>query len=181
MISLRRIAALVRKEIRQLRRDHLTVGMVAVIPLALLVLFGYAINTEVRHLKAAIADQSGTQLSRILTADAQASQVIRIVARVRTAEELETLLRTGRISVGLYIPRDFARRVQTPGLPAAQLLINGTDPLILTAARQLTDMVLRHAVDHPAATRTSLFEIRNYYNPERRSAVHIVPGLIGVI
>jgi ABC-2 type transport system permease protein len=181
MISLLRLFAIMRKEIRQLRRDRLTFGMIVGIPILQITLFGYAINTDVRHLHAAVADQSGTQLSRLLATDAEASQVIDIRYRVHTPEQLEDLLRRGKVSVGLYIPRDFAQRLQDDTRIAAQLLIDGSDPLILAAARQLTGMVLRYETQKAPEPRPALFEIRNYYNPERRSAVNIVPGLIGVI
>ncbi len=181
MISLPRLFAIMLKEIRQLRRDRLTFGMIVGIPILQITLFGYAINTDVRHLRAAVADQSGTQLSRILARDAAASQVIDIAARVRTPEDLEDLLREGRISVGIYIPADFAARLQDQDRTSAQLLIDGSDPLILAAARQLTGMTLRYETQPAPEPRPPLFEIRNYYNPERRSAVNVVPGLIGVI
>lgn len=182
MTGLLRLLAIMRKEIRQLRRDRLTFGMIVGIPILQITLFGFAINTDVRHIRAAVADYSGTQLSRILAADAEASQVVAIVRHVRTPEELEELLRIGAISVGIFIPADFGQRLQeNTGRPAAQLLIDGSDPLILAAARQLTGMSLRYATETPPKAQPPLFEIRAYYNPERRSSVYIVPGLIGVI
>jgi ABC-2 type transport system permease protein len=180
--SLARLFAIIRKEVRQLSRDRLTFGMIAGIPLLQITLFGFAINTDVRHLSAGIADQSGSQFARFLAADAEASQVVRLTRRVETPEQLEDLLRNGSISVGIYLPPDFAERLQDPDRrPAAQLLIDGSDPLILAAARQLTGMELRYGTESPPKARAPLFEVRNYYNPERRSAVYIVPGLIGVI
>ena len=101
MHFLNRIFAIAAKEVVQLRRDRLTLGMVVGIPALQLVLFGYAINTDVRHLKAAVADQAGTRMSRELVAAVEASQVADIVATVHTATELESLLRQGRISVGI--------------------------------------------------------------------------------
>jgi ABC-2 type transport system permease protein len=71
--SIGRVLAIARKEVRQLLRDRLTFGMVFGIPVMQLLLFGYAINQDVRHLRAAVADQAGTQLARILAADAEAS------------------------------------------------------------------------------------------------------------
>jgi ABC-2 type transport system permease protein len=181
MTGLRRLLAIMHKEIRQLRRDRLTFGMIVGIPILQITLFGFAINTDVRHIHAGVADHSGTQMARILAADAEASQVVDITRRVRTPEELEDLLRTGEISVGIFIPADFGQRLQDTDRPAAQLLIDGSDPLILAAARQLTGMSLHYETAVMPDPRPPLFEIRNYYNPERRSAVYIVPGLIGVI
>jgi ABC-2 type transport system permease protein len=182
--SLGRILAVVRKEVRQLLRDRLTFGMVVGIPVMQTVLFGYAINQDVRHLRAAVADQSGGQRARWLVADARASQVVDVVAHVATAEALEALLRRGEVSVGIFIPEDFERRLAADGRAAAQLLVDGSDPIVLQAARGLAELPLRRTERAPlsaAATRAPPFEIRAYYNPERRSAVQIVPGIIGVI
>jgi ABC-2 type transport system permease protein len=145
-----------------------------------IVLFGYAINLDVRHLRAAVADEAGTHYSRQLVMDLQASQVLELVATVGSAAELEHLMRAGQIVVGIYIPPDFERRLQDPARPAAQLLVDGSDPAILGVAQQLV------AAPPPGrrgagASSARVFELRNYYNPERRSAVQIVPALIGVI
>jgi ABC-2 type transport system permease protein len=180
MSILRRIRAIASKEVRQLRRDRLTLGMVMGIPLMQIVLFGYAINLDVRHLRAAVADQADTQYSRQLVMSLQASQIVELVAQVDSAAELERRMRAGEIVVGIYIPPDFERRLQDPGRPAAQLLVDGSDPAILGVARQLIELPLpgRHGAEAPPAR---VFELRSYYNPERRSAVQIVPALIGVI
>ena len=77
MISLRHILAIVRKELLQLRRDRLTFSMIVMIPLIQLVLFGYAINTEVRHIPAAVVDHSNTGASRALIQMVEATQVVR--------------------------------------------------------------------------------------------------------
>jgi ABC-2 type transport system permease protein len=150
-----------------------------------IILFGYAINTDVRHLHAAVADAAQTQLSRQLVTDIQASQVVDVVLRVDTGEQLRALLDRGEVSVGIVIPRDFERRLQESrrreGRPAAQLLVDGSDPIILATARGLTGMRLQPDTAHHEPDTVPLFEVRNFYNPERRSAVFVVPGLIGVI
>ena len=181
MNCLTRLLAIVHKEVRQLRRDRLSFGMIVGIPILQIILFGYAINTDVRHLRAGVADQAQTQLSRLLVQDAQASQVVDFVVAARTARELEAHLRRGEIAVGLYIPADFGGRLQHGGRPAAQLLIDGSDPVVLGAARRLAELPVHYHTAAAAPARTSVFEIRSYYNPERRSAVYIVPALIGVI
>jgi ABC-2 type transport system permease protein len=180
MRSLGRIGAIITKEVRQLSRDRLTFGMVVGIPLLQILLFGYAINLDVRHLRAAVADQAGTALSRKLVADTAASQVVDIVAGAADARELEAMLRRGEITVGIVIPPDFERRVREGRRPAAQLLIDGSDPTVAAIATQLAAMPFELRKIAPAG-RAKVYEARNYYNPERRSAVQIVPALIGVI
>ncbi len=177
----RRTLAIAQKEVRQLRRDRFTAGMIVGLPVIQLMLFGYAINTDVRHLRAGVADEANTQLSRRLVADAQASQVIDIVARVDSPRALEELLRDGRIAVGIAIPRDFERRLALRDRAPAQLLIDGSDPAVGMAARGLANLPIAVRALPADPVSKSSFEPRAFYNPERRSAVQIVPALIGVI
>lgn len=177
--ALGRVLAIVRKEAVQLRRDRLTFGMVFGLPVMQLLLFGYAINQDVRHLRAGVADLAGTERSRTFVADAGASQVIDVVTTAASAEELESLLQRGRISVGIVVPHDFERRVAHGNRPAAHLLVDGSDTVVLAAARGLISLPVPR--DGTTAAASPSFEVRAYYNPERRSPVQIVPGLVGVI
>jgi ABC-2 type transport system permease protein len=173
--ALQRMHAVVAKELRQLRRDRLTFGMIIGIPTLQLLLFGYAINMDVRNLDAAVADLANTSGSRQVVVELAQSQVINIKRQVGSAAELEYLLRQGKISMGVYIPHDFDRRLQQAGRPAGQFLIDGSDPVVQAAIAQLAQPGGATPWDDRA------FEIRTYYNPERRSPVNTVPGLIGVI
>jgi ABC-2 type transport system permease protein len=177
MISLQRIFAVVRKELLQLRRDRLTFGMIVGIPAVQLLLFGYAINMDPRNLDAAVADLAASAASRQLVMDLSRSQVVNIRYQAGSAAELEALLREGRISLGVFIPEDFERRLQQPERAAAQLLIDGSDTVVAGAAAKLA----QPARVSPYDDQPPWLEIRPYYNPERRSAVNTVPGLIGVI
>jgi ABC-2 type transport system permease protein len=179
-----RLRAVMLKELRQLRRDRITFAMIVGIPVGQILLFGYAINTDVRNLEAAVADQAGTHLSRQFVSQLRQTQVVDIKRAVATAGQLEELLRAGEISVGIYIPPDFDRRVIDPRRAAAQLLVDGADPTIFGVANQLATMPVTfdawQARQVPLRSVRSL-EVRAYYNPERRTAVNIMPGLIGVI
>ena len=174
----RRLSAIVLKELRQMRRDRLTLAMIIGIPVLQLLLFGFAINMTLRGLPAAIADQSGTAGSRTLVMDMLATGVIEPVAQAGTPQELMALMRRGEISVGIVIPPDFERR-RIDGREAVQVLVDGSDTAVQAAAAQLARMPL-----DGYASRTAGIEPINvvgFYNPERRSAINIVPGLIGVI
>jgi ABC-2 type transport system permease protein len=177
---LQRIAAITQKEFLQLGRDRLTFGMIVGIPLLQIMLFGFAINLDVRNLRAGVADLAQSARSRALVADTVASQVLGSMVQANSAEELEHMLQQGEIVVGIFIPPDFERRLQDPGRRAAQLLVDGSDPTLVGVANQLRNLPsgLRPGEIIPSA---AVFEVRNFYNPERRSAVNIVPGLIGVI
>ena len=180
MNSLSRLLAITKKEVRQMRRDRLTFGMIVGIPVIQMLLFGYAINTDVRNLRTAIADQSNTHLSREFIAELRETQVVDIVERLATPDQIEERMRQGEISVGVVIPADFERRVIDPERPAVHLLVDGSDPTISGVANQLRVMPV--AFDTRRVDRRgNNVEVRPYYNPERRTPVNIIPGLMGVI
>ena len=109
-MKLSRLFAIVRKEVRQLRRDRLTFGMIVGIPIFELLLFGYAINTDVRNLKTIIVDQANTHLSREFIQRLAQTQVVDIVDSKTTVQDLERELTRGAVSIGVYLPADFDRR-----------------------------------------------------------------------
>lgn len=181
MNSLGRLFAVMGKELRQLRRDRLTFAMIVGIPIMQILLFGYAINTDVRNLKSAIADQAGTHLSRQFISDLKQTQVLDFQYVVETPMEIEELLRTGRISAGVHIPYDFDRRVIDGNRFAAHLLVDGADPTIVGVANQLRSMRVNFDTWEAPSESAGTLEVRPFYNPDQRSAVYVVPGLIGII
>lgn len=181
MNSLSRMLAIVRKEVRQLRRDRLTFGMVVGLPVIQMLLFGYAINTDVRNLRTAVADEARSHLSRQFVHELGQTQVANIISHVDSATTLEDLLRRGEVSIGLHIPPDFDRRVVDPERVAVHVLVDGSDPTILGVANQLRSMPLKFDSAVPEIRRADSIEVRPFYNPERRTPVNIVPGLMGVI
>src|SRR5512137_1331082 len=174
-----RIGAVMVKEVRQLARDRLTFALIVGIPLMQMLLFGYAINFDVRNLRAAVVDDAGTSLSRAYVAALQASGVVEFARPSAGVSELQRRMGTGEISVGIHIPPDFERRVLDGSRPAAQLLVDGSEPMVDSVARGLTAVPLPRR-DGAYASATALLELRTEYNPERRTAVQIVPALIGV-
>ena len=173
------VLAVMLKEIRQMARDRMTLAMMIGIPTLQLLLFGYAINPDVRNLPAAAVDMAGTAGSRALVQDMWATGVVRPVAGARTPQELQALLREGRIKVGVLVPPDFERR-RVEGREAVQVLVDGSDTSVQAAARQLAAMPLDGG--NPAAKPTpAQVSVLPLYNPRRISAINVVPGLIGVI
>ena len=180
-----RLLAVMTKELRQLRRDRITLAMIVGIPVMQLVLFGFAINLNLRGLSAGVADQANTAGSRALVMDMVATGVIRPTLAANTPQQLMDALRRGEISVGVVVPPDFERR-RIDGREAVQVLVDGSDTVVQSAAVQLAQMPLdnsRALANTTGARETTPQQIGvvSFYNPERRSAVNIVPGLIGVI
>jgi ABC-2 type transport system permease protein len=182
-MNLRRLSAIVVKEVRQLRRDRITLAMILGIPVMQLVLFGYAINLNLRGLDAGIADQANTSASRALVMDMVATGVIRPKLPATSPAQLMEALRRGEISVGVVVPPDFERR-RVDGREAVQVLVDGSDTVVQSAAIQLAQLPLdTRPASNAKSERTGAGQVGvvSFYNPERRSAVNIVPGLIGVI
>ncbi|WP_231758241.1 ABC transporter permease [Microbulbifer elongatus] len=189
-MNLRRLYAVLLKEFRQMRRDRMTLAMIVGIPVMQLALFGYAINLNLRHLPAAIADQSNTSASRQFVMDLLATEVIQPVAQAQTPEQLMDMLRRGVISVGVVIPFDYERRLAV-GQEAVQILVDGSDTVVQSAAAQLAQI----PIGEPPPENNTLLPNRQssvpfpqspisvvaFYNPQRVSAINIVPGLIGII
>ena len=180
--SFTRFLAIAAKEFRQLSRDRLSFGMIVMVPLMQLILFGYAINLDVRNLTGGVVDYANSALSRQLIADVVATQVFALGTQPGSVEELATLLQRGELSIGLVVPRDFEERVAHGRTPYVQVMVDAVDPVVLGAAKGLNNMPFtsRPALTPPPGTGAPI-EILPLYNPERRSAVFIVPGLVGVI
>ncbi len=179
-MSLRRMLSVVVKELRQLRRDRLTFAMIIGIPTMQLLLFGFAINLDVRHLQGAVLDQANTARSRELVAELGASQVIEFERRLSAPKEVDDLLRAGAISAALVIPPDFETRLERRDRPPLQVVVDGSDQVVQSAARQLAAYPIER-LRNPLASAVNNVEIVNFYNPERRAPVNTVPGLVGVI
>ena len=181
----RRLWAIVVKELRQLSRDRITLAMILGIPMMQLVLFGYAINFNLRGLDAGIVDQANTAGSRALVMDMLATDVVSAKRTANTPEQLMAMIRRGDISIGIVVPPDFERR-RIDGRPVAQVLVDGSDTTVQSAAAQLAQTPLDSAAPDLRAPPTSTpptprISVVSFYNPQRVSAINIVPGLIGVI
>ena len=177
-MKLRRLLGVMIKELRQMRRDRMTLALIIGIPVMQLLLFGYAINTNLRDLSAGFADQARTSASRMLARDIVATGVVTPVLEVETPQQLVEAMRRGKISLGIVIPADYERR-RAEGREAVQILVDGSDNAVQSAAAQLARMPLDGSGFKPLAT--SEISVIAFYNPQRSSAINIVPGLVGVI
>lgn len=180
MIAIARMKAIMIKEIRQLSRDRITFGMVVMIPLIQLLLFGFAINTDVRNIPIAVVDQSQSAAGRVITESVRVTQVVEITQRLATPQEAEQAIQDGQVRAALILPPDLTQRMMQ-GREIGQWIVDGSDTMISHAIMSLQSMPLTDFdFDiRPPAQKT--FEVALFYNPTQRSAVNIVPGLLGVI
>ena len=196
MKALLRIQAIIIKELVQLKRDRMTFAMVIMIPLVQLLLFAFAINTNVRHIPVGVLDQSQTGLSRVLQQTVAATNIVSFTRHYVSLPNAQAAIDRGEVRAVLIIPQDASQRLvrhasvgfgsppasdQETSRPIAQWLVDGTDTAIASSIKSLRNMPLAALLDKPVNRQVPTFEITLLYNPEQRSVVNIVPGLVGII
>lgn len=187
--SVTRILAVMIKEFKQLTRDRLTYAMMLAMPVVQLLLFGYAINSEPRHLPTAVLVQEDTVFARSVTAALANSSYFDIVFQARTPAELDRLVRRGDVQFAVTIPGDFTRRVARGD--DAQMLVevdaadpSATGPAVAALAALPTQALandLKGALSTLVPAQPFEVVVHRRYNPEGVTAFNIVPGLLGVI
>jgi len=194
--SLLRIKAIILKELIQLKRDRMTFAMVIMIPLIQLLLFAFAINTNIRHIPVGVVDYSQTGLSRVLQQTVAATGVVSITEHYSSDKNAQEGLDRGDVRAILIIPKDVSKRLvrhSSVGLaipsatdeetsrPIAQWLVDASDTTIAASIKSLRNMPLAQLLDKPANRNVPTFAVTLLYNPEQRSVVNIVPGLVAII
>jgi ABC-2 type transport system permease protein len=188
-LSWARIVAVLRKEFIQLRRDRLTFAMLIGVPIMQLVLFGYAINADPRHLPTAVVAPATGPLVRSIVRSLETSGYFRIT-QVAAEGEAQALIAAGRVQFVVVFPSDFERSLLRGERPVLAVYADASDPAAagpaIGALQALPALALLHDAKGPLAHLSAggaPFELRIHrrYNPEAITAFNVVPGLIGVI
>jgi len=190
IFSVARWWGIVTKEFLQLRRDRLTFGMVVGMPIIMLIVFGYAINTDPRHLHTAVLRGDQSEFTRSYLAAMRTSGYFEFVSQLESEEEARAALARGDVQFVVNIPADFTRKLLRGERPALLIEADATDPAAAGAAiasvRELALSVSKKDLKGtlaPLAGGQAPFEVRVHklYNPEGLTQHNIVPGLMGVI
>jgi ABC-2 type transport system permease protein len=188
--SFSRFVAAFMKELIQLRRDRITFATMIFIPLAQLLLFGFAINTNPRHLPTAVLIQDDSVFARSFMAALRATEYFEVRTIARSEEEFDQLLLSGAVQFAVQIPANFGRDLIRGERPAILLAADATDPVAtgsaVAAIQGLTSTVFARDLIGPAASlagKPAPFEVRVHqrYNPTAETRFNIVPGLMGTI
>jgi ABC-2 type transport system permease protein len=188
--SFHRLWAIVLKEFVQMRRDRVTFGMMVGIPLMQLLLFGFAINSDPRHLPTALRLGDQGPFTREFVAALRQSEYFAITREAATEAEAARLLQRGEVQFVINIPEDFTRRLLRGERPAILLEADASDPAAtgpaIAAARMLADSVFDRDLDGPLSRLRGRpgpveFRIHAHYNPENITQYNVVPGLMGVV
>ncbi len=188
--SFRRARAILIKEFMQLRRDRVTLRMIVMIPIMQLLLFGYALNTDPKHLPTAVISQDNSAIARAIVAGLKNTDYFSIDYDAKSESEAQTLMQSGKILYILNIPANFERDLVRGDHPKMLLEADGSDPVAisggLAAANGMLDTVLQQelkgTLSNLKTTTTPLeIEVHRLYNPEGFTRYNVVPGLIAIV
>ena len=187
-----RLLGIIAKEFIHLRRDLLALVLALGVPVAMLFIFGWAINTDVKHVPTAVFDQSGSVEARTLLEAMANSQYFDVRYWTRSHAELTRLIDGGVAKVGVVIPPDFARRLSRQQADIL-VIVDASDPMVATSAvnaatalgaarslRILTQTLPEAGIARPSTAPLDV-RVRAWYNPDLVSAIFIVPGLVGAL
>ncbi|OGK85703.1 MAG: transporter [Candidatus Rokubacteria bacterium GWC2_70_24] len=187
-----RLLGIIAKEFIHLRRDWLALVLALAVPVAMLFIFGWAINTDVKHVPTAVFDQSGSVEARQFLEAMENSQYFAMRYWTRSHAELTRLIDRGSAKVGVVIPPDFARRLARQAAEV-QVIVDASDPQVATSAinaasslgaQRSLEIITKTLEGTTLGRRTGVpfdVRVRAWYNPDLVSAIFIVPGLIGAL
>lgn len=173
---MKRLSAIIYKEFIQMRRDRPTLMMMILLPVIQLLLFGFAVNTDVKHLPTVVWDQSRSQVSREILAAFQNSQYFDLKYTAENYREVTAYLDSGRARVGIIFPPDFAQKLKRGEQAQLQVIIDASDPMTASSALSTSQLLGQMKSPPPIDVR-----VRAWYNPDLLSTNFMVPGLLGVI
>ena len=182
--------AIVLKEFLQLKRDRITFGMIVGVPIAQLLLFGYAINSDPKHLPTAVVSADQSEFTRSFLAAMKNTDYFTFRDELRDEEAARAALARGEVQFVVNFPADFTRRLVRGERPAVLVEADATDPAgagpAIAALQGLVVSVARKDLTGPLAplaAAPAAFEVRVHklYNPEGVTQFNIVPGLMGII
>lgn len=187
-----RIKPVIRKELLHIRRDPLSLVLLLLLPVFILVLYGYALNFDVKHLSLAVVDLDGSEASRELVSRITAGEYFDLNYRLNSTSGLDELFNHEKIKVALVIPVNFSRDLLAGRSPSLQILVDGTNPTpAQTGLGYLSNILMQHAVSlnlellgrYGMSPVKLPLEVRSrvWYNPELRSSRFLIPGLMAFV
>lgn len=190
LISFRCVYAMFIKEFIQLRRDRFTFATMIIVPIILLILFGFAINNNPKHIPTVLLNMDDSPFSRSIIAAMNSSDYFKINHVATTEEELDHFIVSGKARFGLQIPANFGRALVRGEKPSFLVIADATDPVgsagPITALQGMAATIFTRELNGPfAALMPNALKyninIQKRYNPSGLTRLNVVPGLMGVI
>lgn len=187
-----RLWALLVKEFIQMKRDRLTFAMMVALPIVQLIVFGFAINTDVKHLPTIVFDQSLQQEGRDLLSSFEASGYFDIKYIAGSYQEVNDSIESGRTKVGIIIPPDFSENVKHGRSAAVQVIVDASDSMAASSAISTAQIIGQlksqeilfqklQSITGKSVSMPYDIRIRPWYNSDFVSAFYMVPGILGVV
>jgi ABC-2 type transport system permease protein len=188
-----RIKAIIWKELIQIRRDKPSLAIALAMPLMMMLVFGFAVNTDVDHIDTMVFDQDMSSASRKLINSFENTGIFDIIAQVYSQDEIRKAIDSGKAKAGLIIPPDFNKALVRGETAGVQILIDGSDPLVASKALSTAQMLVqvksfdiqKKRLEKRGFKGNMEFPIslssRVWYNPNMESIKFNIPGLVGVI
>lgn len=182
-----RILAVLKKEFIQMRRDRMTLALVLIIPLVQLLLFGYAIQTEVKHIPTVVFDQSLSEESRDILSAFTSSGYFDIKYVAQSYDQVTTFIDSGNAKAGIILPPDFARSLQRGEPAQVQVLVDASDNMVANQALATANAIGMLKSQQVVFSKLHLkgppydIRVRPWYNPDGITAYYMVPAILGII
>jgi len=182
-----RILAIMKKEVLQMMRDRMTLAMVFALPLIQLLMFGFAIQTEVKHIPTAVFDQSLSAESRDLLEAFSASGYFDLTYNAKGYADITNLIDSGKAKVGIIFPPDFQENLKKGDTATVQVLVDATDSMVSSTAIATVNSIgllkSQKIIAQKAQIQNIPYEIRvrPWYNPDGITAYFMVPAILGII
>lgn len=182
-----RILAILKKEFLQMKRDRLTLGMVFMLPLVQLLLFGYAIQTEVKHISTVVFDQSMSIESRDLLDSFSSSGYFDITFTAKGYAEITEMIDSGKAKAGIIFPPDFAEKLRRGETAPVQVLVDASDSMVSNSAIAIANSIGLLKSQKIIMQKTGVqslpydIRVRPWYNPDGITAYYMVPAILGII
>ena len=181
------LKAIIYKELIHIVNDRLTLSLSLLIPAIQLILYGYAIDTDVKHIRTAVLDFDRTNYSKVLVEKLQNSQYFKINYHADNEEELINYIKDGKAKTGFIIPQNLQANVLANRPSQLQILVDGSDSSIAQQASNTSSLIIQNInlknIEDTFGISTNLIDprIRVLFNPDLKSANFMIPGLLGVI
>lgn len=191
-MNLQRFWAIVKKEFIQIKRDKASFGIAIGMPIMMMLLFGYAVATQLEDISTVVLDQSNTAESRELIKSFQNTLYFKIQGNVNNVEDMEQKINSGKVHAGIIIPPDYSTKLLSKERPKVQLIIDGSDPTTAKTAFSSGVMAgeksgmktmadLSEKLSQNINTGGVEVSTKVLYNPSLRNQNFTIPGLVGLI
>lgn len=179
--------AILYKEFLQMRRDRMTLALIFMLPLVQLLLFGYAIQTEVKHISTVVFDQSLSDESRDLLDSFSASGYFDVTYVANSYDGVSKMIDSGRAKVGIIFPPDFAENIKRGVSSPAQVIVDASDNMVANQAIAIANSISLIKSQEILARSKNIsgtpydIRVRPWYNPDGITAYYMVPAILGII